>query len=101
MVDLESAVLSAWYGSRPEVRRLLAMRDAAEGLRVLVELEPAQDSSEIHPAWLAHRHEWADELQWHMGRAIRLEHMGGNFGDEMKSSDVIVVDLCWRDPAFN
>ena len=72
MLSLESAVLMAWYRSRPEIRRLLAVRDA-EGLRVLVELEPAPDSNEIHPAWIANRHDWTDELQGSTGSAVRLE----------------------------
>jgi hypothetical protein len=99
VLDLESAVLSAWYCSRPEIRRLLAIRDP-EGLRVLVELEPAQDSGEIHPAWVANRHEWTDELQWHTGSAIRLEHAHRFLAGEAASRGVIVADLSWRDPSF-
>lgn len=99
MIDLDSAVLSAWYCSRPEVRRLLAIRDGEEGLRVLVELEPAQDSGEIHPAWMANRHEWADELTWHMGSAIRLEHAGLALADVTDRGEV-VADFAWRDPSF-
>jgi hypothetical protein len=97
VLDLESAVLSAWYGSRPEIRRLRAIRDT-EGLRVLIELEPAQDSSEIHPAWMANRRGWADELRWHMDSAIRLE-LDGSVA-ELESRGVIVADLAWRDPSF-
>jgi len=92
---LESAALSAWYCSRPEIRRLRAIRDT-EGLRVLVELEPAQDSNEIHPAWIANRDEWADELQGHTGTAVRLEHA---LRDELETHGVIVADLFWRDPS--
>lgn len=98
MHSLESAVLSAWYCSRPEIRRLRAIRDA-EGLRVLVELEPAQDSNETHPAWVANRHEWADELQWHTGSSIRLERAGELLADEGRSLGDVVADLCWRDPS--
>ena len=54
MLAFECAFLSAWYSSRPELRRLRANRDT-EGLRVL-------DSNEIHPAWLANRDVWIDEL---------------------------------------
>ncbi len=61
-----------FYCSRPEIRRLLALRDSA-GLRVLVQLEPAQDSGEIHPVWIANRREWRDELQFHMCSVVRLE----------------------------
>jgi hypothetical protein len=96
MFAIESAVLSAWYCSRPEVRRLLALKDA-QGLRVLLQLEPAQDSDETHPAWMANRREWADELEWHTGAHIRLERMAeGGAG----SHDAVVADLCWRDPSF-
>ena len=63
MTALESAAIAAWYSSRPEIRRLLAIRDQ-EGLRVLVQLDPAPDSNETHPAWMANRDEWTEELQW-------------------------------------
>jgi hypothetical protein len=96
MSALESAVLSAWYCSRPEVRRLLAFKDA-EGLRVLLQLEPAQDSDETHPAWMANRREWADELQWHTGTHIRLEHLANAAAEDR---EVVVADLCWRDPSL-
>jgi hypothetical protein len=94
----ESSVLSAWYSGRPEVRRLLAIRDA-QGLRVLVELEPAGDSDEIHPAWIANHQAWTDELQCHTGTLVRLEHLGD--GDEVETDgrEVIVAALSWRAPA--
>jgi len=44
------------------IRRLRAIRDT-EGLRVLVQLEPALDSSAIHPAWMANRDVRIDELR--------------------------------------
>ena len=100
MRSLESAVLTAWYGARPEIRRLLAIRDA-EGLRVLVRLEPANDSDEIHPAWLAKHDEWMDELQWHTGRAVRLERVDEMLDNDEESGGVVVADLAWRDPSFN
>jgi hypothetical protein len=96
---LESAVLSAWYCSRPEIRRLLALKDAT-GLRVLVELEPAQDSGEIHPAWMANRSEWADELQWHTGVAVRLERLAHSEAIGADERRAIVTELCWRDPSI-
>ena len=98
MFNVESAVLTAWYGSRPEIRRLLAVRDT-EGLRVLVELEPAPDSNEIHPAWMANRHEWLDELELHTGAAVRLEQSDELFADEETDRDDVVADLSWRDPS--
>ena len=102
MVELESSVLSAWYCSRPEIRQLLAIRDT-EGLRVLVHLEPAQDSSEIHPAWMANRHVWLGELQWHTGGAVRLELVDESLANEAEIDDaerVIVAALSWRNPSL-
>jgi hypothetical protein len=62
MLALECAFLSAWYSPRPEIRRLRAIRDTA-GLRVPVQLEPALDSSEIRPGWMANREVWTDEIR--------------------------------------
>jgi len=99
VLALESSVLSAWYSSRPEIRRLLAIRDTA-GLRVLVELEPAQDSDELNPAWMANRRLWADELQWHTGANVRLEHLDDADDVETDGEEVIVATLSWRAPSF-
>jgi len=98
----ESAALSAWYSSRPEIRRLWALRDT-QGLRVLVHLEPAQDSEEIHPAWMANRQVWIDELQLHTGGPVRLEQSDELFGDEVvtEAPGVIVAAFSWRDPSFS
>jgi hypothetical protein len=98
VLSLESAVLSAWYSSRPEIRRLLAIRDD-EGLRVFVELEPAQDSDEVHPAWMANRQSWTDELQWHTGAAVRLEHLDEADEVETDGQEIIVATLSWRAPS--
>jgi hypothetical protein len=100
MYALESAVLSAWYCSRPEIRRLLAMRDE-DGLRILLQIEPAPDSNEMHPAWVANRREWANELQWHTCTAVQLETFSeaGQAGPD--SRDEVVADLSWRDPSSN
>ena len=99
MPTLDSAVLSAWYCSRPEIRRLLAIRDA-EGLRVLVELEPAQDSSETHPTWLANRRVWSNELEFHMCSVVRLERTDAAVPEDALSPGDIVADLSWRDPSI-
>src|SRR5262249_55959691 len=98
MFALESAVLSAWYCSRPEVRRLLAIRDT-DGLRILLQLEPAQDSGETHPAWMANRREWTDELCWHTGTPVRLEKFDAGDDGESGVGPLIVADLSWRDPS--
>jgi hypothetical protein len=99
--DLESSVLSAWYCGRPEIRQLLAIRDA-EGLRVLVHVEPAQDSGEISPAWPANRDVWLDELQWHTGSTVRLELANESLADDADDDGargVVVASLSWRDPS--
>jgi hypothetical protein len=98
MLMLEAAALSAWYCSRPEIRRLRAIRDAA-GLRVFVELEPAQDSEELNPAWIANRHAWREELTSHTGAAVRLEQADALLVLEADCRGVIVADLSWRDPS--
>lgn len=98
MVELESAVLTAWYRSRPEIRRLRAFR-GKHGLHVLVELEPAQDSEEINPAWIAHRHDWRDELARHTGSAVDLVYADELFPEDDGSAGVVVADLSWRDPS--
>jgi hypothetical protein len=96
---IEFAVLSAWYCSRPEIRRLLAIRDM-EGLRVLLQLEPAQDSSEVHPSWIANRCDWANELQWHTCASVRLERLDESDDIDTGSRELVVADLSWRDPSF-
>jgi len=96
---LESSVLSAWYSSRPEIRRLRAIRDT-QGLRIVVELEPVQDSDETHPAWIANRSAWSNELAWHTRSSVRLEYASRSLDDEVASDSVIVADLSWRDPSF-
>lgn len=95
MYALESAVLTAWYCSRPEVRRLLAFKET-DGLRVLLELEPAQDSSETHPIWMANSGEWTRELRWHTNALVWLEQV-----DDVATENqgLVVVDLAWRDPS--
>ena len=62
MITCESAALSAWYDSHPEIRCLWAFRDT-QGLSAFVHVERAVDSNEIHPAWIANRDVWIDELQ--------------------------------------
>ncbi len=98
----EFAALSAWYDSRPEIRRLWALREI-QGLRVLVQVERAFDSSEIHPAWLANRDVWINELQVCTGSPVRLEHAAEPFSDEVvtEAPGVIVAALSWRDPSFS
>jgi hypothetical protein len=98
MHTLESAVLSAWYCSRPQICRLLATRDT-EGLRVLVQLDPALDADEGERVWKANRHEWADDLQWHTCTPVRLEHADERLAEEAERRGAVVADLSWRDPS--
>ena len=102
MATLESAALAAWYGSRPVIRRLCALRDT-QGLRVFVHVERAFDSNEIHPAWIANCDVWIEELQSCTGSRIRLELAENPFDDEVLTEvpGVIVAALSWRDPAFS
>ncbi len=101
MITEESAALFVWYGSRPEIRQLVAIRDT-QGLRVLIHLEPAVDSGEIHATWMAKRHAWISELQVHTGGAVRLELTESLLAGEVDTDeqDVIVASLFWRDPSF-
>jgi hypothetical protein len=98
MLTRDSATLSAWYNSRPEIRRLWAIRDA-EGLRVIVHLEPTNDGDETHPAWLANGRAWVDELQLHTGGEVRLERAGEIDAIRSSAEAVVVAACCWRDPS--
>ena len=102
MAILESAALAAWYGSRPVIRRLCALRDT-QGLRVIIQVERAFDSSEIHPAWIVNRDAWIEELQSCTRSRVRLELAENPFGDEavIGSTGVIVAALSWRDPSLS
>ena len=101
MATPESAALDAWYGSRPVIRRLCALRDT-QGLRVFVHVERAFDSNEIHPAWIVNRDVWIEELQSCTESRVRLELTEYPFGDEVVagSGGVIVAAVSWRDPFF-
>ena len=101
MATQESAALAAWYGSRPVIRRLCALRDT-QGLRVFVHVERAFDSNEIHPAWIVNRDVWIEELQSCTGSRVRLEVTENPFDDEVVAglAGVIVAALSWRDPFF-
>jgi hypothetical protein len=98
MRKLESAALSSWYSSRPEIRRLWAIRDD-EGLRVLVHLEPTNDGDDTHPAWMANSRAWLDELQSHTGSDVRLEQVDEVREIESDADGVVVAAFSWRDPS--
>jgi hypothetical protein len=69
---------------------------------VFVHLKRALDSNEIHPAWMANRDGWIDELQLLTGSPVRLEHADEPFGDEVVTDapGAIVTALSWRDPSL-
>jgi hypothetical protein len=48
---------------------------------------------------MANRHEWTDELRWHTGAIVRLEHADEPLADGVRNRGVIVADLSWRDPS--
>ena len=102
MATRESVALAAWYGSRTVIRRLCALRDT-QGLRVLVHVERAFDGNGIHPAWIANRDVWIEELQSFTGSRMRLELVENPFGDEVVTDlgGVIVAALSWRDPSLS
>jgi hypothetical protein len=68
---------------------------------VLVHVERALDSSEIHPAWVANRNVWIDELQVRTGSPVRLENADEPFGFEQVTDapGAVVTALSWRDPS--
>lgn len=99
MVTRDSATLSAWYKARPEIRRMWAIRDD-EGLRVLVHLEPTNDSDETHPAWIANSRAWLDELQSHTDSDVRLEQVDEVEEMETETRGVVVAAFSWRDPSI-
>jgi len=70
---------------------------------VLVHVERALDSNEIHPAWMASCDVWMDELQLRTGSPVRLENADEPFGEEVVTDapGVIVAALSWRDPSFS
>ena len=102
MATLESAALATTYGSHPVIRQLCARRDT-QGLRVFVHLERAFDGIEIHPARIANRDLWIEQLQSCTGSRVRLELEENPFGDEVVtgSAGVIIAALSWRDPSLS
>jgi hypothetical protein len=85
----------------PEIRRLWAVRDA-RGLRVMVHLVPANDSSEVHPAWMANRDAWINELELRTGSSVRLEQANEPLGEDVATAaaGASVAAFLWRDPAL-
>ena len=85
----------------PEIRCLSAFRET-QGL-AFVHVERAVDSNEIHPAWIANRDAWIDELQLiTTDSPVRLENADEPFGVEVLTdgSGITVAALSWRDPSI-
>jgi endo-beta-N-acetylglucosaminidase D len=97
-VTPESTALAAWYDSHPEVRSLWAIKNA-QGLRVIVRLEPTPDSDDTLPGWIANSRAWAKELQLRTHESVQLEAIDELLIDGIEVSDgIIVAALGWRDP---
>lgn len=97
--DLQSAAIEAWYARHASVRQLWAIWEGHR-LRVLVTLEPTHDDNDTSPAWVAHCHAWADELQLCTNLPVQLELIdepmleGAGSGGEGAN----LARLSWRDP---
>jgi hypothetical protein len=98
MLTRDSDALSAWYNSRPEIRRLWAIRDT-QGLRVVIHLEPTNDGNDTNPAWMANSRAWVDELQLHTGGDVRLEQIDEVEEIESDAEGVVIAAFSWRDPS--
>jgi hypothetical protein len=97
-ITCESFVLATWYDAHPSVRRLWGIREA-QGLRVVISMEPTLDTDDVYPAWLANCQAWARELHALTGAPVRLQLVGScpPEGIEVRAGSAIVADLYWRD----
>src|SRR5262245_11243931 len=97
----ESLALAAWYDANPAIRRMWAIKDA-QALRVIVTLEPAVDSDDTFPAWLANSQAWMHELHSRTGSLVELQLLDELPGDEFEidAEGDIVITRGWRDPAL-
>lgn len=68
----ESLALSFWYDSHPAIRRLWGIR-VAQGLRVIVTIDPTVDDDDVLPVWLANTKAWSRELHLRTGHLVQLE----------------------------
>ena len=99
----ESLALASWYGSQPAVRRLWGIR-TAQGIRVIVVIEPSHDSDDVYPSWLANARAWAGELRLHTGSAVQLELIQEppiNGAELDVAGGIIIADLFWRDATLD
>ena len=94
----ESAALADWYDSHAAVRHLWAIK-SAQGLRVIVRLEPTLDGDDTLPGWIANSRAWAHELQVRTNESVQLEAIDALLTDGIEVTEgVIVAALGWRDP---
>ncbi|SFM68976.1 hypothetical protein [Variovorax sp. OV329] len=98
-----SDALNSWYGDRPAVRRLWAIRNDeatdAAALRVIVMLEPSPDGDDASPRWMANGPQWAQELSERLAGSVQLERIDGPLPDEfeIEGEGVLLSALSWRD----
>ena len=92
------SVLAEWYAAHSAVRRLWAVRESQRML-VILTLEPAVDSDDAYPAWLANGRDWAHELQQLMDGPVHLEVVIESSLAELSPGvdGVLVAELFWRD----
>ena len=94
----DTLALAGWYDTHPSIRRLWGI-EVADGLRVIVAIDPTLDDDDILPVWLANTRLWTNELGVQTGRFVRLEltlDPSGN-GIDFDAGSSLIADLCWRD----
>jgi hypothetical protein len=101
-ITAESLALAGWYDSHPSVRRLWGIK-VAQGLRVIVVIEPTLDNDDVFPGWLANSSVWSRELHLQTGRCVQLELVKDLpcDGIEVDPGSVVIADLFWRDATLS
>ena len=101
-ITAESLALALWYDCHPLVRRLWGIK-VAQGLRVIVAIEPTLDNDDTFPSWLAKTETWVRELRSTTGSCVQLELINDLpwGGVEMDPGSVLIADLFWRDATLN
>ena len=94
----DSLALAWWYDTHPSIRRLWGIK-VADGLRVIVAIDPTLDDDDILPVWLANTRIWTNELNVQTGTSVRLELTQDPSGDEIDfdRGSGLIADLSWRD----
>ncbi|HET9864542.1 MAG TPA: hypothetical protein VFP37_13940 [Steroidobacteraceae bacterium] len=98
-VTAEAEALAEWYDAHPTIRRLWAIRDA-QGLSVIVTLEPTMDNDDTYPAWFACSQRWSSEIRSIARGPANLELLDEPSVDEFEIDldGEIVAAISWRDP---